>query len=394
MVTEILPGVHWVGVVDWALRHFHGFEISTHRGSTYNSYLIMDEKIALVDTVWDPFDAQFIENIRQVVDPAKIDYVIANHAEPDHSGSLPLLMSLCPKAKLVVSKRGLESIPGHYHQNWDFLPVKTGDRISLGKRELIFIEATMLHWPDSMFTYLTGGNLLMSNDAFGQHYASDYRFNDQVNQTELMEEAIKYYANILTPYSDQALKKIDELLALNLPVDVIAPSHGVIWRKAPLQIVAKYQEWAKQENPRRAVVLFDTMYHATRKMAEAVGEGLAEAGVPFKLFHMAVSDRNDMITEIFQSRAVVLGCPTINRGVMPTMASMLEDLRGLRFKNKVAGVFGSYGWGGEAVKAIEEGIAKAGYPLAGPSVSVKWQPRPEDLENCRKLGRAVAAAMK
>ena len=246
MVTELVKGVYWVGVVDWGLRHFHGHELSTHRGSSYNAYLIVDDKIALVDTVWGPFQEQLIENIRQVVDPARIDIVVANHAEVDHSGGLPAVMREAPGATLVVSRRGRESIEGHYHRPWNFQTVRTGDKISLGSCELVFVEAPMLHWPDSMFTYLAGKDILMPNDAFGQHYASDFRFNDQVDQEELYEEAIKYYANILTPFSDLVTRKIDEVLALNLPVQIIAPSHGVIWRKDPLQIVKKYQEWAAQ----------------------------------------------------------------------------------------------------------------------------------------------------
>jgi flavorubredoxin len=395
MVTQVVPGVYWVGVVDWGLRHFHGHELSTHRGSSYNSYLVMDEKIALVDTVWEPFAEEFVENVRQVVDPARIDYIVVNHGEMDHSGALPAILGHATKAKLIVSKRGLESVQGHYHQQWDFQAVKTGDRISLGSCELVFIEAPMLHWPDSMFTYVTGKNILMPNDAFGQHYAADYRFNDQVDAQELFEEALKYYANILTPYSEQVLRKIDEVLALNLPVDVIAPSHGVIWRKAPLQIVRKYQEWAGQAGEKRVVVLYDTMWNATRKMAEALGEGVAESGLPYKLLHLALSDRSDTITEIFRSRGLAIGSPTLNRGVLPTVAPILEDLRGLRFKNKLGAAFGSSGWGpGESVKQIEEAFGKAGIALAAPGVSARWQPRAEDLDKCRQLGRALAAAVK
>jgi anaerobic nitric oxide reductase flavorubredoxin len=394
MITELAQGVYWVGIVDWGLRKFHGHELSTHRGSTYNSYLILDEKIVLVDTAWKPFQDEFLQNIRQVVDPAKIDMVVANHSEPDHSSSLPMVMRHCPKATVVVSNRGEESVEGHYHQPWHFRKVKTGEKINLGKNDLIFVEATMLHWPDSMFTYLTGKNILMPNDAFGQHYATPFRFNDQVNQEELFEEAIKYYANILTPYSNLVLKKIDEVLALNLPVEIIAPSHGVIWRKDPLQIVKKYQEWAGQRPEQTAVVLYDTMWEGTRQMAEAIGDGLAAEGIVHKLFHMAVSDRNDVITEIFKTKAVIIGSPTLNLGILPTIAPILEDLRGLKFQNKVGAAFGTYGWSGESVKIIEEHLGRCKIPLAAPGVRAKWQPKSADLENCRKLGQAVAREVK
>ena len=393
MVTELVEGVYWVGVVDWGLRHFHGHELSTHRGSSYNAYLIVDDKIALVDTVWGPFQEQLIENIRQVVDPARIDVVVANHAEVDHSGGLPAVMREAPGATLVVSRRGRESIEGHYHRPWNFQTVRTGDKISLGSCELVFVEAPMLHWPDSMFTYLAGKDILMPNDAFGQHYASDFRFNDQVDQEELYEEAIKYYANILTPFSDLVARKIGEVLALNLPVQIIAPSHGVIWRKDPLQIVQKYQEWAAQVPQKRAVILYDTMWEGTRHMAEAVGEGLAAENVPFKLFHMAVTDRNDVLTEVFKAKAVVVGSPTVNRGVLPTLSPILEDLKGLRFKNKIGAAFGSYGWSGEAVKLIEEHLALCGLPVIGPGVLAKWQPTEADLTACRELGYKIAKAV-
>jgi len=393
MVTEIAKGVYWVGVVDWGLRHFHGHELSTHRGSTYNAYVIIDEKTVLVDTVWGPFKEEFLENVHQVVDPASIDIVVANHAEPDHSGALPLIMRECPEATVVVSPRGLTSIPGYYHQDWNFRAVKTGDSIDIGENKLVFIEAPMLHWPDSMFTYLTGRNVLMPNDAFGQHYATASRFNDQVDQTELYEEALKYYANILTPFSDLVAKKIDEVLALGLPVEMIAPSHGVIWRDEPVQIVRKYQEWAAQVPEKRAVIIYDTMWHATRKMAEAIGEGLGAEGVPYKLFHMAVSDRNDVLTEVFKAKAVIVGSPTVNKGLLGGIMPVLEEMKGLAFKNKIGAAFGSYGWSGECVRIIEKHFEECKIPVVAPGVRAKWQPTPDDLKNCEELGHAVARAV-
>jgi flavorubredoxin len=393
MVTELAKGVYWVGVVDWGLRHFHGHELSTHRGSTYNAYLIVDEKIVLVDTVWGPFQDQLIENIRRVVDPAKVDIVVANHSEPDHSGGLPAVMRHIPNATVVVSKRGQESVEGHYHQPWNFRAVQTGDKINIGANDLVFVEAPMLHWPDSMFTYLTGKNILMPNDAFGQHYATAFRFNDEVSQAELYEEAIKYYANILTPFSKLVIKKIEEVLALNLTVEMIAPSHGVIWRKDPLQIVKTYQEWAAQVPEKRAVILYDTMWEGTRRMAEAIGDGLAAEGVSYKLFFMPTSDRNDVITEIFRAKAVVVGSPTLNNGVLPTITPILEDIRGLKFQNKIGAAFGSYGWSGESVKIIEDHFTRCKIPVVAEGVRAKWQPKAADLSACEKLGHEVAQAI-
>lgn len=393
MITELKKGVYWVGVVDWGLRHFHGHELSTHRGSTYNAYLIIDEKVVLVDTVWSPFQDQLIENIRTLIDPSKIDIVVANHSESDHSGALPAVMRHAPKATLVVSKRGLESVEGHYHQPWPFKAVHTGEKINIGTNDLVFIEAPMLHWPDSMFTYLTGHNILMPNDAFGQHYASAFRFNDEVDQEELFEEALKYYANILTPFSKQVSKKIEEVLALNLPVEIIAPSHGVIWRKEPLQIVKKYQEWAEQVPDKSAIILYDTMWEGTRHMAEAIGDGLADEGVAHKLFHMAVSDRNDVITEIFKRRGLVIGSPTLNNGLLPTITPILEDLKGLKFQNKIGAAFGTYGWSGESVKLIEQRLEDGHIPVITQGMRAKWQPKTEDLAECQKFGRVIGQAI-
>ena len=394
MITELKKGVYWVGVVDWGIRSFHGQELSTHRGSSYNAYLILDEKVALVDTVGSSFTEQLVENIRSVIDPSKIDYIIANHSEPDHSGSLPDIIKLAPKATVVVSKRGLDSFEGHYHQKWNFKAVQTGDKISLGTNELVFIEAPMLHWPDSMFTYLTGKNILMPNDAFGQHYATAFRFNDQVDNEELLEEAIKYYANILTPFSKLVIKKIDELLSLNVPVDIIAPSHGVIWRDNPLQIVELYKQWATQKPQQKAVILYDTMWHATEKMARAIGDGLAEEGVEHKLFYMGLSDRNDVITEIFKSKAVIIGSPTLNKGLLPTITPILEDIKGLGFENKIGASFGSYGWSGECVKIIDQHFENSKIPVVAEGVLAKWQPKAEDLEKCKALGHKVAKLIK
>jgi len=394
MIVKLKEGVYGVGVVDWELREFHGHELTTPRGSTYNAYLIMDKKTVLVDTVWGPFSDQLMDNIRELVDPAKIDIVVANHAETDHSGALPTVMRHAPNAEVIVSRQGATSIPGHYHENWKFRKVTTGDKINIGNNDLVFVEAPMLHWPDSMFTYLTGHNILMPNDAFGQHYATAFHFNDEVNQEELYEEAFRYYANILTPYSDRVIKKIDELLALKLPVDMIAPSHGIIWRTDPLQIVKKYGEWAAQKPEPRAVILYDTMWNGTRLMAEAIGDGLAEAGVDHKILNLAVSDRNDVLVEVFKARTILVGSPTINNGVLPTIMPVLTDIKGLKFKNKIGAAFGSYGWSGEAVKMIEEHLIASGIPIVRDGIKFKWQPLPEELDACREFGREIAEETK
>ncbi len=394
MAVELKSGVYWVGYVDWNIKQFHGHEYSTHRGTTYNAYLIVDEKIALVDTVWGPYSQEMIDNISEIIDIKKIDYVIANHAEVDHSGGLPALMKQIPNATVVVSEKGRESIPKHYHEDWNFRAVKTGDSISLGKNSLVFVAAPMLHWPDSMFTYLTGKNILMPNDAFGQHFASSSRFNDEVDPIEVYQEAIKFYANILTPFSDLVIRKIDEFKKLNIPVDIIAPSHGIIWRKDPLQIVSQYYEWALGKNDGSAVIIYDTMWKATEQMGQAIARGLEKEGVRYKFFNMAVSDRNDVLTEIFKTKGIIIGSPTLNNGLLPTIMPILEDLKGLKFKNKVGAGFGSYGWSGENVKLIEENLEKAKIKILQEGIKVKWQPAKEELEKCVEFGRSFAQKMK
>ncbi len=341
MSFKIKNNVHWVGKIDWELRKFHGDEYSTHRGSTYNAYLIKEEKVALVETVWTPFAKEFVANLAGEIDLKKIDYVIANHAESDHSGALPELMQHIPDTPIYCTKNGVKSLKGHYHQDWNFNVVKTGDRLSLGKKELIFIEAPMLHWPDTMFCYLTQDNILFSNDAFGQHYATEYMFNDLVDQSELFEECLKYYANILTPFSPLVVKKIKEVLSFNLPLDIICTSHGVIWRDKPEQIVEKYLEWANDYQENQITIIYDTMWNGTRLMAQQIAAGIKDADkeVNVKLFNLAKSDKNDVITEVFKSKAILVGSPTINRGVLVAVAGILEEIKGLKFKNKKAAAF-------------------------------------------------------
>lgn len=394
MVVELKKGVYCVGVVDWNIRKFHGHEYSTHRGSTYNSYLIVDEKIVLVDTVLASYSDEMIENIRKIVDIEKIDYVIANHAESDHSGGLPAIMKLVPDATIVVSEKGKESIPGHHHEDWNFKVVTTGDSINIGENSLVFVKAPMLHWPDSMLTYITGKNILLSNDAFGQHFASSERFNDEVDETEVYQEAIKYYANILTPFSDRVTKKLDEFVKMDVPVDMIAPSHGIIWRKNPMQIVEKYYEWASGKNEGSIVIIYDTMWKGTEQMAVAIGEGVAMEGVKYKLFNIADHDRNDVLTDVFKAKGIILGCPTMNNGLLPTLMPILEDLKGLRFKNKVGTAFASYGWSGESLKRLEDVLEGAKIEIIQKGIKFKWQPTKEELGTCVEFGSDFANKMK
>ncbi len=392
MSIRIKNNIHWVGKIDWELRKFHGDEYSTHRGSTYNSYLVKEEKVALIDTVWRPFSKEFVENLAREIDLNTIDFVIANHAESDHSGALPELMRHIPETPIYCTKNCVKSLKGHYHQDWNFEVVKTGDRLSLGDKELIFVEAPMLHWPDSMFCYLTEDNILFSNDAFGQHYASEYMFNDLVDQSELFGECIKYYANILTPFSPMVIKKIKEVLGFNLPLDMICTSHGIIWREKPEQIVEQYLKWADNYQENQITIVYDTMWNGTRIMAEKIASGIKEGdkAVNVKLFNLAKSDKNDVITEVFKSKAILVGSPTINRGILVSVAGILEELKGLKFKNKKAAAFGCYGWSGESTKLISETLKASGFEVVDDGIKTLWNPDDENTTKCFEYGKQLA----
>ena len=381
MSINIKNNVFWTGKIDWELRKFHGDEYSTHRGSTYNSYLIKEEKTAIIDTVWAPFAKEYVHNLAQEIELNKIDYVIALHAETDHSGSLPLLMSHIPDTPIYCTKNGVKSLTGHYHQDWNFNVVKTGDRLNLGQKELVFVEAPMLHWPDSMFCYLTDDNILFSNDAFGQHYASEFMFNDLVDQNELYNECIKYYANILTPFSSRVIKKIKEVLSFNLPLDVICTSHGIIWRDKPEQIVEKYMTWADNYQENQITIIYDTMWNGTRVMAEKIAKGIIDSDkeANVKIFNLAKTDKNDVITEVFKSKAILVGSPTINRGILVSVAAILEEIKGLSFKNKKAAAFGCYGWSGESVKMISGVLKESGFDVIDEGLRVMWNPDDESI---------------
>jgi len=396
MSFKINDSVKWVGKIDWDLRTFHGEEYSTHRGSSYNSYLVQDEKTVLIDTVFTPFAKEFVENLKKEIDLSKIDYIIINHAESDHSGALPELMREIPNTPIYCTANAVKSIKGHYHQDWNFVEVKTGDKLNIGSKDIVFIEARMLHWPDSMFSYLTGDSILFSNDAFGQHYASELMYNDLVDQAELYQEAIKYYANILTPFSKLVVKKIEEVVSMNVPVSMICTSHGIIWRDNPLQIVEKYMEWAKDYQENQVTILFDTMWDATKKMGEALAEGIKSANpsINVKLYNTAKTDKNDVITEVYKSKAVLVGSPTINKGVLYTVAGALEQIKGLGFKNKKAAAFGSYGWSGESVDVINEELKKAGFELMNSGIKALWNPDQESLDKCFDLGKQIGESLK
>ncbi len=394
MPVKIVDGVYWVGTVDWNLRLYHN-TYSTHHGTTYNSYLLLDEQVALVDTVYGPFRKELLKNIKELVPVEKITYTVVNHAEPDHSGALPGVMEIIPTAKVVCTSKCKDILSRLYQSasgGWDFLIVRSGDEIKIGKKTLRFIEAPMMHWPDNMFTYIKEDKLLLSNDPFGQHMASSERFEDEAEQAIVWEEAAKYFANTLYPFTALIKRKVEEIQSL--PIEIIAPSHGVIWRREPQRIMEKYLRWARGEAEERVLIVHESMWESTDMMARAIAEGVQKEAVPVKLFRLSVTDHADIFRELLEARGLMIGSSTLNNMVLPATASFLEVLKGLRPKGKVACAFGSHGWGGGAVKVIEQALKLAGIEHTIPGLTVKYRPDAGELEACRQLGSQFAQEIK
>jgi len=391
---EILPNIYSVGVVDWNVRNFHGHTYTTQRGSTYNAYLIIDEKIALVDTVYGPFAQELIQNIEEIIPLEKIDYIIANHVETDHSGALPSVMKLCPNAKILGTTKCKEGLYRHYYKDWNFQTVKTGDKLELGKRTLTFVEAPMVHWPDSMFTYCPQDQLLMPNDAFGQHFATRERFDDQVDQVALIDEAEKYYANILWPLGSVILKKIQDVQKMNIPIKMIAPSHGVIWRKDPGKIINSYVCWAKGETKNKVVIVYETMWGATKKMAEKIALGVVAEGVDVKFYDVTQSDRTEVIAQMLTAKGFIFGSSTHDNDMLPNIAAFLEIVKGLKPKGRQISFFGSYGWAGGATDEMQEMLKDSGAEFSLQGLSFQYVPNNVELECCIKFGNKFAELLK
>ncbi len=386
--TEIAKGIYWVGAIDWDVRDFHGY--STYQGTTYNAFLIVDDKITLFDTVKSSHKDEMLRNLKKVVDPEKIDYIVVNHVEMDHSGSLPAMMELIKPEKLICSPMGHKAILDHFHRpDWPFEVVKTGSEISLGKRTIQFLETRMLHWPDSMFSYIKEDGILFSSDAFGQHYATSERFDDEVDMAEVMHQSAKYYANILYLYAPLIKKLLATVADMNLDIKMIAPDHGVIWRSHMGRIIEAYDRWSRNEAGRKALVIYDSMWHSTEEMAHAVEEGLRETGVSTRLINLKVNHRSDVMTEVLGAKAVVLGSPTLNNGLLPRMAGFLMYMRGLKPTNKFGASFGSFGWSGEAVGLMNAALEDMKIEVIEEGVKVKYVPTEDHLEQCREMGRRI-----
>ena len=393
MTIHIKNNINWVGQRDWEILDFHGTEYKTTKGTSYNSYLIQEQKNVLIDTVDHRFSLQFIQNLEMEIELDKIDYIIINHAEEDHSGALATLMAKIPNTPIYCTENAIDSITGlHHHPEWNFNVVKTGDTLDIGNgKQLIFIETPMLHWPDSMMTYMTEDAVLFSNDAFGQHYCDERLFNDEVDQKELMDQCLRYYSNILTPFSTLVTAKIHEVLSFNLPVDIIATAHGVVWREDATQIIHQYLAWADNYQEDRITIFYDSMSNNTRMMADAIAQGIndVDPAVSVKVFNVARHDKNDILENVFRSKGILVGSSTMNNVMMPKVAGMLEEITGLRFKDKKAGAFGSYGWNGGAVDRIHTRLTDAGFEtIVG--IKTKWRPDGKAMHECREHGREVA----
>ncbi len=385
---EIKPGIHWVGGIDWDLRNFHGY--LTQRGSTYNAYLIVDEKIALIDTVKSNKIDEMITRIRNVVDPAKIDYVVSNHVEMDHSGGISEILRCAPKAELITSPHGQSGLQQHFGAEWNYRIVKTGESLPLGKHTVQFVQTPMVHWPDSMVSYVPEAKLLLSNDAFGQHIATSERFDDEVGWEVVRYEAAKYYANIVMPYGKQVNKALQALSSLT--IETIAPSHGVIWRENIPRIVEEYTKWARAKTERRAVIVYDSMWGSTEKLAHALQRGLEREGLPVAMRNLRVNHISDVMYDVLHCQLVLLGSPTLNNTYLPTMGAFLTYLRGLRPANRLGFVFGSYGWGGQAVGQIEEELKMMQWQLPREGFKVNYVPGETEIAAAENEAQHLAKA--
>jgi flavorubredoxin len=388
---KVSDSVYWVGAIDWTIRDFHGY--TTPHGSTYNAYLIMADKITLIDTVKAPFKDEMLSRIKSVVDPLKIKYIISNHSEMDHSGCLPEVIDIIQPERVFASMVGVKTLQELFHDQHEIIPIKDGEKLSLGNMELTFMETRMIHWPDSMFTYLAKDELLFSQDAFGMHLASLERFDDEIPAATLEYEAATYYANIVLPYSPIVLKALGKVMATGWKIKIIAPDHGPVLRKDLGRIIELYQKWAGQKPTAKAVVVYATMWHSTEKMASAIAESLAQEGIKVKLMSMNEVHRSEVAYEVLNAGALIVGSSTLNNNILPQMADVMTYLKGLKPANLIGAAFGSYGWSGESARDLEGMLKEMKVEIAVPAVSIKHVPDDSVLEKCQELGKTIAAEL-
>lgn len=377
--VKLSEGVYWVGAIDWNIRNFHGY--STQRGTTYNAFLIVDEKITLIDTVKYHLVDEMLDRISDVVDPADIDYIISNHVEPDHSGSLPEIMAIAQNATLVTSPNGEKGLRAHYKEDWNFHVAKMGELLNIGKRNLTFVHTPMVHWPDNMVTYIPEDKIIFSNDAFGQHIASSERFADELPLGIVMEEAQKYYANIVLPYGAQVKKALGALADLDL--EIIAPSHGVVWRSHIPTIIDAYEKWCVNATDKKAVIIYDTMWNSTEAIAETIMDAFESKGYKTRLFNLKNNHISDIMTEVIDAKYICVGSPTLNNNLMPNVASFLTYLKGLAPKDRIGLAFGSYGWGGQSIGQVEQYLKDCGFETLE-NIRIQYIPDEDQLEEIKE----------
>ena len=378
--VEVAENVYWVGGIDWDLRDFHGY--LTQRGSTYNAFLILDDQVTLVDTVKHFKVDEMLKRISQVIDPSKIDHVICNHVEMDHSGGIPAVMDRAKNAVVITSPNGEKGLKSHFSEEWKYKVVKTGDQVNTGKYHFSFECTPMVHWPDNMVTYLNEFKILFSNDAFGQHLASSERFDDEFPLNTVFEEAKKYYANIVLPYGNQVKKALDAISGFD--VEIIAPSHGIIWRSNLPTIIEAYEKWSANKTENKAVIVYDTMWKSTEKIAQALETAFENAGIRVRMANLQKNHISDIMTDVITAKYICVGSPTLNNNMLPTVASFLTYFRGLAPKNRIGLAFGSYGWGGQSVKQIEDVLKDCGFEMMNP-IRIQYIPIPSQLKEIENL---------
>lgn len=387
---EIKPNIYWVGGIDWDIRNFHGY--LTQRGTSYNAYLIIDEKIVLVDTVKHYLFDEMLSRVKDIIDPSKIDYIVSNHVEMDHSGSLPKILAHTPNAKVITSTQGEKGLRRHYKKDWDFQVVKSGDTLDIGKRTLHFVHTPMVHWPDNMVTYIPKDKLLLPNDAFGQHIASSKRYDDEIGWDILREEASKYYANIVLPYGDQVKKALNALSGLE--IDMIAPSHGIIWRSFIPKILEEYTKWSNHETENKALIVYDSMWGSTEKIAFMLGEGLKEEDTQVTIRNLKTNHISDVMTDLITTKMILIGSPTLNNGLLPSVGAFLTYIKGLRPRNRVGFAFGSFGWGGQAVGEIEKIMKELKWELPREGINMNYVPDDDELKKVKEIGKELGKKYK
>jgi flavorubredoxin len=389
--VAVTDRVYWVGAIDWSIRNFHGYR--TSRGTTYNAFLVLADKVALIDTVKAPFQAELLGRIASVIDPGRIDYIVSNHSEMDHSGCLPQVAAAVGAEKVFASRQGAKALAGHFHGGVEVVEVADGEQLDLGGERLSFFETRMCHWPDSMVSYLHGEKLLFSQDAFGMHLAATERFDDELPDWLLEHELAKYYANILMPLEGPVARALEKLTGAGLDFRIVAPDHGPIWRRGFRRVLELYGRWSRAERTNKAVIVYDTMWKSTELMARAIADGLAAGGTSAKLMPLSGAHRSDVAAEVLEAGALVVGSPTLNNTMFPTVADVLCYLKGLRPKGLIGAAFGSYGWSGESVKHIAAALDEMGVEQVAEPVKARYVPTAEDLAACRRLGAAVAAKL-